>query len=356
MRDIKNILKDYSIRALLIGNPVNIYYLTGVHTDSDSKDFWLLITETQEYLFTDTRYFFSLPSDKGYIPILIRGFQNLGEQIKTMLQKHSINSVGIEEDSVTLLDNRRLETLLSPIKITPIAYPLNNLRMIKTAPEHAALEAAATITDAGFSHFLKWFTPGVSERDAALELEIFMRRNGAEDIAFTPIVAFGKNAAIPHHSSDDTKIEGKGPLLLDFGARYKGYHSDLSRTVYLGQPTDIFLETYAFILRVQETAIDTIKPGMTGAKADEIVRALFREENLESNFLHALGHGIGLSIHEGFTLSPNSTIELKEHMVYTIEPGLYYPEWGGIRIEDTVRLTKSGCQTLTKSPKSLIIV
>ncbi|MHB1683152.1 MAG: M24 family metallopeptidase, partial [Bacilli bacterium] len=214
----------------------------------------------------------------------------------------------------------------------------------------------AKIADDAFAHIAGFIRAGVSERDVALELEVFMRRQGAAGVSFPTIVASGERSALPHGVASD-RLLGRGEFVtLDFGARYHEYASDITRTVVIGPPSDHHLDVYALVLRAQERALAEIRPGMSGEAADALARDVIEDGGYGNNFGHSLGHGLGLAVHEAPRLARKSVDVLQEGMVVTVEPGVYIPGFGGVRIEDDIVLTADGCTRLTHATKELLIL
>jgi Xaa-Pro aminopeptidase len=237
--------------------------------------------------------------------------------------------------------------------------PLNNfvspLRMVKSADEVAKIRAACGITDACFEHVQRMIQPGVSEYDIALDMEFFIRRQGA-GIAFEMIVASGERSARPHGRASERKLQAGEFLTMDFGATYQGYHSDITRTVVVGPATDRHEEIYAQVLKCQLAALDAMKPGVLARDVDAVARRVLDEKGLAHYFGHGLGHGLGRLVHDAGRMNTSSTDILEPGQVWTVEPGVYIEGWGGVRIEDDVVVTEDGIDILTKAPKQLIVL
>ena len=230
------------------------------------------------------------------------------------------------------------------------------MRMLKDEDEIALIQRAAEIADAAFAHILGFLKPGLTEKEVALELEIFMRKQGASGPSFETIVASGWRSSLPHGVASDKVLESGDFVKMDFGAMYDGYCSDLTRTVVLGQPSERQREIYTIVLEAQKLAIDAAKAGMTGAELDKIARDHITSHGYGETFGHSLGHGIGLEIHEGPRIGATGSDLLKPGMVITIEPGIYLSKWGGVRIEDDVLLLPDGQKrVLTRAPKQDLI-
>jgi len=213
---------------------------------------------------------------------------------------------------------------------------------------------AARIADKAFNRICKLIKPGITERDIALELEFYMKKLGATSTSFTSIVASGERSALPHGTATDKKIKEGEFLTLDFGCVYNGYCSDMTRTVVIGKANERQREIYSVVLEAQEKALKYIKPGVKGCDVDRVARDIIKEKGFGQYFGHGLGHSLGLEIHESPRLSPTSNDILQEGMVVTDEPGIYIPDFGGVRIEDLVLVTATGFEVLSNSPKELI--
>jgi len=353
---LKKRLNLSKTESFLVSNPINIFYLAGYGDLSDEKDFWLLITSKTNYLLTDPRYSSSVKPSLDFRLLEITKDRILAQAIKKVLQDLKIQTLGFEDKGLSFFEFRKFKEALKPAELKPFGDPIESLRQIKNKEEVVKIQKAAGIADLAFNHILGFIKPGLTEEDIALMLEIFMRKSGADGISFPPVVAFGKNSAIPHHQTGKTLIQSPGILLLDFGARFQGYCSDLTRTIFLGKPPGELQKRYELVLAAQNKVLVQVKAGMKAYEADGIVRRVFRENGCEEKFLHSSGHGVGLSVHEGFALSPQNQTILQKGMVFTVEPGLYFPDWGGIRIEDLVLTGKDGVKRLSQSPVEMIVL
>jgi Xaa-Pro aminopeptidase len=233
---------------------------------------------------------------------------------------------------------------------------IEKLRLIKTDSEIKILKEAARIADAAFDHILQFIHPGISELDISNELEFFMRSSGATSSSFDTIVASGQRSALPHGVATDKVIENGDLITMDYGAYYQGYVSDITRTVAVGEPSVQLKDIYEIVLEAQRLGVAGIKAGMSGKEADALTRNYITEKGYGEYFGHSTGHGIGLEVHEGPALSLKSNIVLEPNMVVTIEPGIYIPGLGGVRIEDDTLITSEGNELLTHSVKELIIL
>lgn len=313
-----------------------------------------LILSDNAYFITDFRYVEQAKSEtSGYD--IIQHNRSLIEEVANIVNESKIGKLGFEKDHITYSTWEKLDQSIEA-ETVPVSNMIEQLRMVKSEEEINTIKEAAKIADNAFTHILNYMKPGVAELDIANELEFFMRKNGAASSSFDIIVASGKRSALPHGVASDKLIESGDFVTLDFGALYQGYVSDITRTVAVGNPSEKLTEIYQIVLEAQVQAVDQIKPGMTGRDADAIARDYIREKGYGDNFGHSLGHGIGLEVHEGPGLGSRSETTLVPGMVVTVEPGIYLPEIGGVRIEDDIVMTQYGNETLTHSPKELIIL
>lgn len=277
--------------------------------------------------------------------------EEVGKQVKEM----NISKLGFEQDHMTFATYKAYEKAIES-QLLPVSGIIENLRLIKTSSEIKILKDAAAIADAAFIRILDFIRPGVTELDVSNELEFFMRKQGATSSSFDMIVASGVRSALPHGVATDKVIEKGDFVTLDYGAYYNGYVSDITRTLAVGKPSEELINIYDIVLEAQLRGMAGIKPGMTGKEADALTRNLIEEKGYGQYFGHSTGHGIGLEVHEGPALSLRSDIILEPGMAVTVEPGIYLPGIGGVRIEDDTIVTLEGNEALTHSSKELIIL
>jgi Xaa-Pro aminopeptidase len=240
--------------------------------------------------------------------------------------------------------------------LVPISGLIEKIRLIKTQQEINIIKVACEIADHAFTHILNFIKPGKTELEVSNELEFFMRKQGATQSSFDIIVASGLRSALPHGVATNKVIEKGDFVTLDYGALYNGYISDITRTVAVGEPSGKLVDMYNAVLASQLLALEKVGPGLTGIQADAIARNYLTEKGYGEAFGHSLGHGIGLEVHESPGLSIRSETVLEPGMAVTIEPGVYLPEIGGVRIEDDILITENGNELLTHSSKELIIL
>jgi len=313
-----------------------------------------LITAAQEqdYLVTDFRYQEQAVEQVTGLRIELQGASAV-TTISELAQQCGLKTIGLDQEKVTLAVYAQLKEAMPQVTLLPSANPATEIRKRKNSQELQFIKKAVEIADKAFLHLLDYVRPGLSEKEIALELEFFMRRLGGTKNAFETIVASGERSALPHGVASNRILQDGDLVLLDFGTVYQGYHSDLTRTLYIGEPDGKAREIYQLVLRAQEAVLAQIQPGMKANELDAIARKMIAEAGYGAEFGHGLGHGVGLEIHEKPSLSPRDETVLEPGMVVTVEPGIYLPRWGGIRIEDMVVITPSGCEILTKSPKVL---
>jgi Xaa-Pro aminopeptidase/Xaa-Pro dipeptidase len=261
--------------------------------------------------------------------------------------------VGFEAAAVTY---RAYQTLQDGLELVPTTEEVERLRWVKSAEEVGRIEAAQGIADEAFEAVVGKLSEGMTEHDVALELDFTMRRLGADDVAFEPIVAFGENAAEPHHPPAGRPLVRGDMVKLDFGALLDGYHTDMTRTVGFGDPDPRLVQIHELVLRAQQAGMDAVRAGVRAGDVDAAARSVIEEAGHGEHYPHSLGHGVGLQVHEGPMLRSGSDAEVPQGAVVTIEPGVYVPGLGGVRIEDMVEVTAGGCRPIPTTPRGLVIV
>jgi len=349
LQNLRLKMKEADLPALFVARPENRRYISGFTGTSG----FVLVTTLKSYLLTDFRYVEQAQQQSPGYEVVDHG-SDLGMAIKQILQEERVEELGFEEDFVTYKQYKNLEEKLRPVVLKPAAGLVEQLRQHKDESELELIKRAAQIADAAFQHMLKLLKPGLKETEVALELEYFMRQQGASGPAFDIIVASGKRSSLPHGVATQKSLEKGDLVVMDFGAIFEGYHSDMTRTVVLGKASCDQQLIYYHVLEAQLRALHAVRSGVKCSELDYIARSYLAEKGFEKEFGHSLGHGVGLAIHEGPRIASNSNIELAPGMVITIEPGVYIPGFGGVRIEDLVVVTKSGYDNLTCSNKELI--
>ena len=347
---LKKQLKRQGLDGVIISSVSQILYLSGFAFSNYEREAYLIITKEKQYLVTDGRYQEAVQKLADFDLVIRSADLPFKKILKVLIKNHQISVLGFEEDDLLVKEFGMISKLVKETK------PLKNvsLRSIKSRDELKAIREACLLTDQAFLKILSKIKQGITEKELAFELEYFIKRSGAET-SFDTIVAFGKNSSVPHHKTGVTKLKNQNIILLDFGVKLNNYCSDFTRTVYFGKAPSKFKKMHQTTLQAQKKAADFINSTKNpkAADADNIARSYIKSKGFP--FIpHSLGHGVGLKIHEHPSLSPKSKDVLKEGMVFTIEPGIYQPGYGGVRIEDTFVLEDHGLTALTKSPKDLI--
>jgi len=375
IKNLKAKIKKEKLDAVFISSVLNIFYLSGfTNFSKDEREAYIFIGKNFGYIITDGRYSESIIKQVPHLKLFERGHQ---KTVENLFKKHKkeIISLGIEEDSLTVAEFKAVKKHFKSIK----HFNVSHLRSIKTQKELERIEEACRIGDLAFKNILGKIKVGVSEKEIAGELEKFIKENGAQP-SFPTITAFGKNSSIPHHQTGDAILGEKVGqfILIDMGVKYKNYCSDMTRTIFFGKPSKKQRKMYAIVLEAQQKAVDFINKAIRSSKqikakdVDRVARDYIKSQGF-STIPHSLGHGIGLEVHESPHLSPKSKDELKMGMIFSIEPGIYIPDFGsprstrlatkrtrveagGVRIEDLFLLEKSGLKQLTNSAKELFSV
>lgn len=340
-----------NIDGLLITKPENRRYLTGFTGTSGL----VLISRKQALFITDSRYKIQAHDEVRDYDLIIRGrsdqqFSNLKDQIRNL----GIKKLGVESSHMDLQMYLGLKKS-NLCEIVPTTKLIETFRMIKNEDEISYIKEAAKIADDAFTHALKLIKPGVREIDISHEIEYYMRKQGATSNSSPRIiVASGVRSSLPHGGASDKVIENGDMITLDYGALYNGYRSDMTRTISVGKPDKELIEIYQIVYEALEYSKSKVNAGMLSYEVDSLSRDYITERGYGENFVHGGGHGIGLEIHEEPFFSQNSNTKIKPGMVVTIEPGIYIPQYGGVRIEDDVLIKDEGIEVLTHSPRNLI--
>lgn len=342
-------MRGLDLQGMIVSNPVNIRYLTGIHAEGV-----LLITRKENHYITDSRYIEDVHSTVTIDDeIIVSNFTDISQYDYENFFSFCEN-VGFEENYITYAQYKKYMQKYKVNNFEETENMIEKQRVIKDEEEIAKIQKACELTDNCFNHLQKFIKIGMTEKEIAYEVESYFLRNGADGLAFETIVASGKNSSKPHAVTTEKAIEKGDPITIDFGCKYQGYCSDMTRTIFAGYVPDRMKPIYDLVLKDQLQTLEDMKEGA-------IIRNLSR--NVENDFklyghslVHSLGHGVGLDIHEIPYISGKNDNSLKENMVITDEPGIYLPGEFGVRIEDTVLITKTGCINLTKSDKNYIIV
>jgi Xaa-Pro aminopeptidase len=351
LHKLREAVCERDLDGVLITDPHNRRYISGFTGSAGS----LLITQERAILMVDFRYYERAAReapDWEQARVASRPEDTLVE----MLDDVDVRRLGIESDHLTVSHYHKLGERLPDVSFVPLEKLVQPLRAVKDRAEVTAIRAAVACADGAWAHLCQVIHPGMTEAEVSWTLESHMRQHGATATSFSIIVGSGPNGAMPHATSTDRVIATGEPIVIDFGAVVDGYCSDITRTISLGQADDRFLEIWRLVLEAQQRVETQLCPGMNGCEADAIARELFAEAGHGDAFGHGLGHGVGLAIHEApFMGRLAEDTVLQPGMVITVEPGLYFPEWGGVRIEDIVYLGEDGTEVLTQAPKTPVL-
>ncbi len=346
---LRKFMEEKDIPAFLVNSAVNRAYLSGFAGTAGT----LLVVPEEAVLFVDFRYTEQAKEQAPHCRIVEHGL-DVKKEIYEYLHSHGIRRIFFEKDHVTYGAYLEYKKAWQGIELCAADGLPERLREIKDEHELEIMREAAKLADEAYEHILGIIRPGMSEREVALELEWFMRKRGAASTSFDTIVASGERSALPHGTASDRKLGPNEFVTMDFGAYYKGYCSDLTRTIVLGKASQRHREIYEIVLEAQMYALERIRPGMSGKEADALARRIIEKYGYGDRFGHSTGHGLGMEIHEAPRLSQRSETVLEPGMVVTVEPGIYIPGFGGVRIEDDVVITETGAQRLTLSAKDLV--
>ncbi|TWT42556.1 M24 family metallopeptidase [Botrimarina hoheduenensis] len=343
-------LAAHRLDALLVTDFTNVTYLTGFTGD----DSYLLVTGDGPLLVTDPRYTTQLEGECPDLPLKVREPGELmWPTIVELVRKTGVERLGVEADSLCVGDHAKLLASLPDLVIEPAPGLVEGLRVIKDNSEVESIRIACDHARRAYEMVRAGWSPRMTEREIARDLEYFARRVGAQRLSFTAIIAAGPNAALPHARPTDAVVGDHPFTLIDWGVYTGLYASDLTRMVVTQKPGKRFTEVYQTVLRAQLAAIDAIRPGVTCEAVDAAARDVITKAGYGPKFGHGTGHGLGLEVHEAPRLSRKQPTELRPGMVVTVEPGIYLPGWGGVRIEDDILVTPAGHEVLSNVPKEL---
>ncbi len=349
-RRLVRLLAREQLPALLVCDPVNVRYLTGF-TGHDS---FLLLAGKLAVVISDARYTTQLEQECPDVELLIRPTgTTMAQAVAQAAGSLRLRQLAVESDWLSLSQFQALEKELEQVELVPRSGLVERLRVIKDAEEIALVRRAVAVAQRAFQATMATLRADQSERQLAAELEYAIRRLGGEGCSFPPIVAVGPNAALPHAPVGPARVNAAGVLLVDWGATWQGYCSDLTRTLATARPSKRFAAAYQAVLEAQQAAIRAIAPGVPCGRVDQAARRVLEKHRLGKHFTHSLGHGIGLKVHELPRLSPKQQTPLQPGMIVTVEPGVYLPGRFGIRIEDDVLVTEDGHEVLSTLPREL---
>jgi Xaa-Pro aminopeptidase len=342
------------VDAVALTSVPNIAYCTGfLGVFDDEPAHVAVVGAAGAVLYTDSRYFDALTTAAKGSEWQVRLVkESLTEIVARELDEAGATSVALETSQP--YDRYQAFATALAATVVPASGWVEELRAVKDAGEIASHEAAQALTDRAFDHILGTLRPGVAEARIALDLEYFMRSEGSEGVAFAPIIASGPNSALPHATPGSRELQQGDFVVLDFGARLGGYRADMTRTVVIGSASERHREIYSAVLAANAAGTEAVRAGLTGREIDAAARAVIAERGFAEHFGHGLGHGVGLEIHEQPGVGPRSEGVVPLGAVITIEPGIYIPGFGGVRIEDLVVVEEAGARVLTRSPKELL--
>jgi len=349
---VREKMREKGISAILMTDMANIAWLTGF---SGSFGF-VLLSQDQARFLTDSRYTIQAGEQVKEMPVAWYQSPTTSDDfIASQIHEMGFKQLCFESAHVTYATFERLRDKLSGVELKGSEDIFSALRMIKTPDEIARVRSACGLADACFAHVSRLIMPGVTEWDVSMEIEFFIRRSG-HALAFDVIAVSGENSARPHGHATEKKLEVGDFLTLDFGAKVDGYCSDITRTVVIGEATDRHREIYGQVLKAQLACLDAMKPGARAADIDALARAVFDEIGLAKYFGHGLGHGLGSLVHDAGRMNATSQDILEPGQIWTVEPGVYLPGFGGVRIEDDAVITETGIEILTHAPKGLMVL
>ena len=347
----KELMSKHEVDGILLKDESTIRYLTGFTGDSSL----LYLSSKRALLITDGRYTEQAQQEMKYFEAYEykpTGSESIWEAAVNFAKEDGLKALGFDGSHYSFTEYNILKNLLDTIQLKSMDF--SGIRIIKDGKELEYLLRAALIADQAFTKLLEEIKPGVSEKELAAKLEYYMRVLGSEKVSFDTIVASGARSALPHGAASEKIIEAGDFVTFDFGAVYKGYHSDMTRTIVVGKASPWQKEIYDIVEKAQAKGMKAARLGMTGKELDAIVREVIEKSGYGDNYIHGTGHGVGLEIHELPNINKRGEQKLQAGMIFSIEPGIYIPHKGGVRIEDTVVLTENGARALNGIGKQLI--
>lgn len=341
------------VDACIITSSTNRFYFTGFKSSMG----FIFATRDKAYFLVDFRYYEAAVKTIKDMDVI--EIKNLEFDLRNIAKRHNIKGILIENENISLALADKLQFMFSStgasiIKTKTLDRIISDMRAIKDSSEIVKIKKAQEISEFAFNHILKKIRPGVTEVELAFDLELLMRKNGAEAIAFDLIVLSGENGSVPHGVPSCNTVKNGDFITIDMGAVFEGYHSDMTRTVAMGKVSTAQEKVYNTVLKAQMEALKSIKAGVVCSAVDKIARDIIDNAGYKGRFGHSLGHGVGLNIHEEPRLSSANDAILQENMIVTVEPGIYINSSFGVRIEDMVVVTKDGYENLTNVDKNLI--
>lgn len=345
---LKRTIKKQGLNGLIISNLKNVQYLSGFSGSEGA----MLITDERHILVTDFRYVEQVQEECPGIELVERK-RGLIKTLSNLVKRLRLRVLGFEAETLTFSQYSELRAALGRKKMVGTKGIVERMREIKDDEELGKIRESLEIAEDAFQLLKKNVRPGMTEKQVANDLELAIKEKGADGPSFKIIVAAGERSSLPHAPLTERKIAKSDMILIDWGASRRAYNSDLTRVLFLNRIGAQARRIYNIVLDAQKKAIDTIKEGISAREADLAARSYIEKRGYGSNFGHGLGHGIGLEVHESPRLNRTNKKVLKKGMVVTVEPGIYVPHWGGIRIEDMVLVKEEGCEVLSRTPKGL---
>ena len=348
---LRQILADNDLDAIVISQPENRRYLSGFTGTRG-----VLFISPERAVLATTFVYLEQAGKQAPAFELIRFQREFAEVWPDLVAEVGASRVAFESAHLAVAEHGKLAVGAKGVEWVPKEGFVEGLRAIKDSDELDIIRKTVALADAAFAHIVEFIQPGMTEREVAWELEVYMRTHGAEKEAFDLIVGAGPNGAMPHHEVSERAIGEGEPIVMDLGARVAGYHSDLTRTICLGQPDERFIEIHDLVLRAQLAAEASIRGGIVAGDADNAARQVIAEAGYGEQYGHGLGHGLGLAVHEEPFIRQGAEEVLRPGMVLTVEPGIYVPDWGGVRIEDMVLVQEDGIEVLSRASKEPVII
>lgn len=348
---LREALAEANAQGIVLTSEENRRYFLGF----TGTDGYGLVTSDSRQMFIDSRYT-EQAKEQCIGSEVVLATSGTAKRVSQEITDKGLTDLAMEDHQIPWSELLGFEKRSEGVNLIPLSHKLSAIRIQKDASEIALIREAIRIADEAFMKILPEIKVGVTEAHIAAVLEHEMRLLGASGPSFTTIVASGYRSAMPHGTASEKQLEAHDPITIDFGCIYKGYCSDATRTVFLGEPTDEMRRIYEVVLEAQETCVAALKPGMTGQAIDKVARDVINEAGYGRNFGHGLGHSLGLLVHEPPSASPGSEAVLHPGTFITVEPGVYVPGVGGVRIEDTCLITEDGSEILTNLPKELTVL
>lgn len=352
LEKLQQSLPDAIDCGIIVSN-INRRYFTGMKSSAGI----LLVMRRNCYFIIDFRYYEKAKEICKNCEVLL--LTDEVKQLSELFKKHDVKTIGLETSLLSINQYQQYKKNYPSVVFSEehqFQHEINNMRLYKTEKELAWIKQAQEITDAAYTHILSKIQAGVTEREIALELDYYMLKQGAEAISFDTIVVAGKNSSLPHGVPSDYSIQNGDFITMDFGAVIQGYHSDMTRTVVMKSASEEMKRVYDTVLQAQKLALDAVKPGVSCSSVDKIARDYIDGKGYKGTFGHSLGHGVGMDIHEIPVFSSREQTITEPGMVITVEPGIYLNNKFGVRIEDMIFITETGCENFTASHKELTIL